>query len=162
MITFLKMWSNKRFKLSKILCYDLIVEFGAKRSSAFENIFFKLLLVFRVGRQSHRVPYAHHHEERQGDRRHVVGLWRFRQHGARGRDRVRVDAGRKKNYEAGPDPPQWQQHHDGENLGNINHCRVPWFCRNWILSNLCTATTLESPNLWPLLIGGRYLEKYLC
>ncbi len=80
------------------------------------NIFFMLLLVFRVGRQSHRVPYAHHHEERQGDCRYVVGLRRFRQHGARGRHRVRVDAGRKKDYEAGPDPPQWQQHHDGENI----------------------------------------------
>ena len=76
----------------------------------FKNLF----LQFRVGRQSHRVPHAHHHEERQGNRRHVIGFRRLRQHGARGCHRVRVDARRKKDHQARPDPAQREQHHDGK------------------------------------------------
>ncbi len=75
----------------------------------------KIFPHFRAGRQSHWVSHAHHHEERQGDCRHVVGLRRLRQHGVGGRHGIRVNAGRKKDYEARSDPSQRKQHYDGTN-----------------------------------------------
>ena len=69
---------------------------------------------YRTCGQSDRVSDAHHHEERQGDRGHVVGLRRLRQHGLGGRHRVRVHAGRQEDHQTRSDPSQRKQHHHGK------------------------------------------------
>ncbi len=43
----------------------------------------------------------------------------------------------------------------------FNNCTNTLQTKN-IQSNLCTTTTIRTPNLWPLLNGGRCLEVGLC
>ena len=70
------------------------------RNEITKNYFYQILYVLnrRARGQSHRVSAPYHHEERQGDRGHVVGVRRLCQHGPGRCDRVRINAGRKKNH----------------------------------------------------------------
>ena len=68
----------------------------------------------RAGGQGDRLVDPHHNEERQGDRGDPPRLRRLRQHGSRGRHRVRVHARGQEGHQARPDPPQREQHHHGE------------------------------------------------
>ena len=68
----------------------------------------------RAGGQGDRLADSHHNEERQGDRGDPPRLRRLRQHGSRGRHRVRVHARGQEGHQARPDPPQREQHHHGE------------------------------------------------
>lgn len=104
----------------------------------------------RIGRQMHWLPHPYHHEERQGNRGHTLGLRRFREHDAGKRDRIREYTGGASHHQIGSDFAEWQQYHDaGAGRGAAmsdattptatvqNSIPFNGFCRTMLILKLC-------------------------